>query len=72
MKKQQAMNLFNDTCLLMKKYMKHEQPQKFASMWVTYKRLLRECEYYDIEIPDTTDISNYAEKENIERYGFQK
>ena len=52
--------------------MKHEQPQKFASMWVTYKRLLRECEYYDIEIPDTTDISNYAEKEHIERYGFQK
>ena len=35
---------FEDTCKLMRKYMKHEQPQRFASVWKLFEEQKKQCE----------------------------
>lgn len=61
---------FNDTCQLMRQYMKKNQPQRFASLWSLYKKQKQRCERNGIPIPDTSDIADYANQEHIERFGF--
>lgn len=61
---------FNDTCKLMRKYMRSVQPQSFASVWGLFIRLKRECESKGIVIGSLEDIYAYAKAERIERYGL--
>lgn len=62
---------FNETCKLMRKYMKSHRAQSFASAWGVFMKQKRACEIYEIEIQDISDIVEYAKKEQIERFGFE-
>ena len=62
---------FTDTCKLMRKYMEQNRPQSFASVWKLFLKQKRDCEYYGIKVSDVFDIISYAEREKIERFGFE-
>lgn len=62
---------FTDTCKLMRKYMEQNRPQSFASVWKLFLKQKRDCEYYGIKVSDVLDIISYAEREKIERFGFE-
>lgn len=61
---------YEDTCKLMRNYMEHVQPQRFASVWELFVRLKKQCELEGIATGVVEDIYEYAEKEHIEEYGF--
>ena len=61
---------FNDTCRLMRRYMRNIQPQNFASVWQLFETLKKRCEMEEVPIYDVSDIYEYAKKEKIEQYGF--
>lgn len=61
---------FEDTCKLMRRYMKHIQPQRFASVWGIFEKQKKQCELNKISIDDVSDIYNYAKVEQIEKFGF--
>ena len=61
---------FEDTCKLMRRYMKHIQPQSFASVWGIFEKQKKQCELNKISIDDVSDIYNYAKVEQIEKFGF--
>lgn len=61
---------FEDTCKLMRKYMKQDRPQSFASVWRSFKKQKKQCELNEISIDDVSDIYKYAKAEQIERFGF--
>lgn len=63
--------IFEDTCKLMRRYMKHIQPQRFASVWGIFEKLKKQCELNKVSIDDVSDIYNYAKAEQIERFGFR-
>ncbi len=63
---------FTDTCKLMRKYMEQNRPQSFASVWKLFLKQKRDCEYKRIKISDVSDIVSYAEREKIERFGFDE
>lgn len=62
---------FDDTCKLMRKYMKRVQPQSFASVWGLFEKQKKQCELNKIQIDNVSDIYEYAKKEKIEQYGFR-
>ena len=61
---------FDDTCKLMRKYMEQNRPQSFASMWELFEAQKKRCELYEILIDDVSDIYEYAQKEQIKKFGF--
>lgn len=61
---------FDDICKLMRNYMKHDQPQRFASVWGLFMKHKKTCDIYGINIQNVEDIYEYAKKEHIERFGF--
>ena len=54
----------------MRQYIRTERPQSFASVWGLYIKQMKNCDLYGIARQDTSDIEEYAKKENIEKYGF--
>lgn len=61
---------FEDTCKLMRKYMKQNRPQSFASVWGILEKQKKQCELNNILINNVSDIYNYAKTERIEKFGF--
>ena len=59
-----------DTVRLLRKYIKSNRPQSFASLFPTFVKQIRRCEIYEIKTEKYTDIVQYAAIEKIERFGF--
>lgn len=57
---------FIDTCSQLRRCIKEAQPQDFAAVYPLFLQQKRTCEIYGVQLPDTSDIEQYATKEKID------